>query len=405
MFLRPVLAAACLAAAGALEYCSSVSGDGCETLRVYPSGSAVYLDTGSLGAQDAISLENITGVKQLKYMRRNTSPRKAPGSPLGAKFRNFRRQVLEMRWDDGSKEGVYSGTIPALGPTSTLSYSGHTFFFTYNGEEIARFLMTAGVNMYIIEPASDDAETFASPAYTHAKEEEAFMRRYEEETGYPWLAFYGRDKPVLNMWPAEFLGQTHVVASPHAYTHADGVSEGDLALSLQVLSHAPAGPRVFLVKELLSEFECDHVVELGKKVIRDSMVGQGGGFKSKTRTSRNGWLRRSASPTLERIYKRFGDVSAAASRFFSRRRGLWPRLFRGDKAAPPRPPVHHPTGPGHQPRAAVAGQERGGAPGGPLREEPGVRAAPRLWGRRDAGAADADAAALHRPAGARRRHV
>ena len=57
-------------------------------------------------------------------MRRNTSPRKAPGSPLGAKFRNFRRQVLEMRWDDGSKEGVYSGTIPALGPTSTLSYSG-----------------------------------------------------------------------------------------------------------------------------------------------------------------------------------------------------------------------------------------------------------------------------------------
>ena len=38
------------------------------------------------------------------------------------------------------------------------------------------------------------------------------------------------------------------------------------------------------------------------------MVGQGGGFKSKTRTSRNGWLRRSASPTLERIYKRFGDV-------------------------------------------------------------------------------------------------
>mmetsp|Transcript_5743 Transcript_5743/g.17958 ORF Transcript_5743/g.17958 Transcript_5743/m.17958 type:complete len:379 (+) Transcript_5743:1559-2695(+) len=308
MFLRPVLAAACLAAAGALEYCSSVSGDGCETLRVYPSGSAVYLDTGSLGAQDAISLENITGVKQLKYMRRNTSPRKAPGSPLGAKFRNFRRQVLEMRWDDGSKEGVYSGTIPALGPTSTLSYSGHTFFFTYNGEEIARFLMTAGVNMYIIEPASDDAETFASPAYTHAKEEEAFMRRYEEETGYPWLAFYGRDKPVLNMWPAEFLGQTHVVASPHAYTHADGVSEGDLALSLQVLSHAPAGPRVFLVKELLSEFECDHVVELGKKVIRDSMVGQGGGFKSKTRTSRNGWLRRSASPTLERIYKRFGDV-------------------------------------------------------------------------------------------------
>ena len=109
-------------------------------------------------------------------MRRNTSPRKAPGSPLGAKFRNFRRQVLEMRWDDGSKEGVYSGTIPALGPTSTLSYQGHTFFFTYQGQEIARFLMEAGVNLYIIHPAPDDAETFASPAYQHAKEEHRHPR-------------------------------------------------------------------------------------------------------------------------------------------------------------------------------------------------------------------------------------
>ena len=59
---------------------------------------------------------------------------------------------------------------------------------------------------------------------------------------------------------------------------------------------------------MLSQFECDHIIEMGTKVIRESMVGQGGGFKSKTRTSRNGWLRRSASPTLERIYKRFGDV-------------------------------------------------------------------------------------------------
>ena len=134
------------------------------------------------------------------------------------------------------------------------------------------------------------------------------MRDYAKRTGVPWLAFYPRPKPILNMWPAEFLGQTHVVASPHAYTHAEGIAEGDLALSLQVVSHAPQGPRVFLVREMLSQFECDHIIEMGTKVIRESMVGQGGGFKSKTRTSRNGWLRRSASPTLERIYKRFGDV-------------------------------------------------------------------------------------------------
>ena len=162
----------------------------------------------------------------------------------------------------------------------------------------------AGVNLYIIEPAADDAEALASEEYRRVKEEAEFMPKYQRETGAPWLAYYKREKPILNMWPAEFLGQTHVVASPHAYTHADGVSEGDLALSLQVLSHAPAGPRVFPVKELMSDFECDHIIQLGKKVIQESTVGDvGAHYKSNTRTSQNGWLRRTQSETLERVRK------------------------------------------------------------------------------------------------------
>ena len=46
-----------------------------------------------------------------------------------------------MRWNDGSKEGVYSGDLLGLGRTSTLSYDGHTFFFMLRGEEVARFKM------------------------------------------------------------------------------------------------------------------------------------------------------------------------------------------------------------------------------------------------------------------------
>jgi prolyl 4-hydroxylase len=379
-------------AAAALEYCSALNDGQCETLRAHDTGAPVFLDTGSLGGETTLDDLLDTGIKELKYMKTHTSPRKARGASMGAKFRNFRRETLDMRWDDGSKEGVYSGDLAGLGRTSTLSYDGHTFFFMLGTEEVARFRMNSDENVYIIEPLPDDQEVLQSDQYRAALEERAFMKDYAQRTGVPWLAFYPRPKPILNMWPAEFLGgkpasspshddvggffsdfesledvgavaacqreretarsrrcvarhavdaaaamassrdrsgavvviarasprltpsplhntgQTHVVASPHAYTHEEGIAEGDLALSLQVVSHAPQGPRVFLVREMLSQFECDHIIEMGTKVIRESMVGQGGGFKSKTRTSRNGWLRRSASPTLERIYKRFGDV-------------------------------------------------------------------------------------------------
>ena len=308
MALRTAAIALLVARAAALEYCSALNDGQCETLRAHDTGAPVFLDTGSLGGETTLDDLLDTGIKELKYMKAHTSPRKARGASMGAKFRNFRRETLDMRWDDGSKEGVYSGDLAGLGRTSTLSYDGHTFFFMLHGEEVARFKMNSDENVYIIEPLPDDQEVLQSDQYKAALEERAFMKDYAQRTGVPWLAFYPRPKPILNMWPAEFLGQTHVVASPHAYTHEEGIAEGDLALSLQVVSHAPQGPRVFLVREMLSQFECDHIIEMGTKVIRESMVGQGGGFKSKTRTSRNGWLRRSASPTLERIYKRFGDV-------------------------------------------------------------------------------------------------
>ncbi|KAJ1449502.1 hypothetical protein M885DRAFT_535286 [Pelagophyceae sp. CCMP2097] len=216
-----------------------------------------------------------------------------------------------MRWDDRSAAGMYSGEIPGLGRTSTLSYVGHTFFFLDKASrtEVARFTMESGVNFYIIEPTAGEAETLASPLYVAALAEAAFMADYSKRTGTPWLSAYGRGRPVLNMWPADNVGQTHVVSTKHSH-HVDAATQlpGDLALQLTVLSHAPQGPRAFVVKNLLSDFECDHIIELGKSVVKPSLVGQLGGFKSKTRSSENGWLSRSASPVLENMYLRFADV-------------------------------------------------------------------------------------------------
>jgi hypothetical protein len=43
-------------------------------------------------------------------------------------------------------------------------------------------------------------------------------------------------------------------------------------------------------------------------VVRPSIVGQDGGFKSRTRTSENGWLRRSRTDVLETVHRRFADA-------------------------------------------------------------------------------------------------
>lgn len=79
-------------------------------------------------------------------------------------------------------------------------------------------------------------------------------------------------------------------------------------LNLTVVSKAPEGPRVFLIEDLMSDFECDHVIAEGAKVVSPSQVGSDKGFKSGSRTSENGWLSRTKTEILDTIHSRFADA-------------------------------------------------------------------------------------------------
>jgi len=122
-----------------------------------------------------------------------------------------------------------------------------------------------------------------------------------------------RAPPELNIWPAQHVGQVHTVQSAHGYwrgnIHEEEVQSTDpVALDLTVLSKGPEGPRVFLIKDLLSDFECEHIKDLGTQVIAPSIVGSHGGFKSSTRTSQTGWLNKDKTKILTTMHKRFADV-------------------------------------------------------------------------------------------------
>mmetsp|Transcript_29738 Transcript_29738/g.60779 ORF Transcript_29738/g.60779 Transcript_29738/m.60779 type:complete len:459 (-) Transcript_29738:262-1638(-) len=235
----------------------------------------------------------------------------ATSSALGAKFRNFRKDSLEMYWDDGTTPGMYSGKVAAMGRTATTSYVGHAFRFLdpVTKAVVVRLEMRADTTMYLIPPHEDDVETLNSEAYLAAVEQAAWYKDYFETTGVPWLSMHERPKPVLNMWPAERLGQVHTVLSKERFWVSDTEQANeDASVSLTVVSKGPTGPRVFLVTDLMSEFECEHIVMQGEQVVKPSIVGQDGGFKSRTRTSENGWLSRGRSNVLETVHKRFADV-------------------------------------------------------------------------------------------------
>jgi hypothetical protein len=266
--------------------------------------------------------EPITNLDELnvpfvEYMR--DEPLVTDTRPMAAKFRNFKRYRLEKRWDDGSADGVFSGHIAANGFSSTNTYTTHTFIFldTRGGgkREVARFEMRDDRHLMIIEPDEDDTKTLSSEAYRLTMEEQAFMKKYYDENGTPWLAYYPRQKPRLALWPADRLGQTHKVISNQGFYNCDPAGpKGEagcydpspVQLDVKVVS---TGPRVLVMEKLLSDWECEHIQKLGEQVIARSSVGDSSSsFTSNTRTSENGWLSRHTDAVLDTIYRRFADA-------------------------------------------------------------------------------------------------
>ena len=241
--------------------------------------------------------------------------------PMGAKFRSFWRRELEMRWDDGTEEGTYSGVIEAMGFTATNTYTTHTFIFfdrtlPRGEQEVVRYEMEDDSHLYIIDPEPSDARARSSDDYAEVKREQTYMRKYYAEHGKPWLQHYPRALPVLNMWPATRVGQTHAVTSRRSFFRCDPNEPSNsletcrdtapVSIELKAVSTAP---RVFVVEDLLSEFECEYVKKLGQKIITRSTVGTAkNGFESQTRTSQTAWIKRSHSSVIDQIFARAADV-------------------------------------------------------------------------------------------------
>ena len=262
------------------------------------NGASVIVDDGTAHPERYVTRLEDLGVPFATYLR-DAPDLTNQFRPMGAKFRSFWPRKLQMRYDDGSKHGAYSGLIRSMGYTATNTYTKHVFAFhempaggndpnAPPGALVKRFTMDDNGQMYILEPENNAAgeEVKASPTYKATMAEYKFAGEYFAEHGTPWLSFYPRAKPVLNLWPATQLGQSHHVFSSHGYYSCDprGISETEaeacgsaqgvrVPLKLEVVS---TSPKVFVVEDLLSEFECEHIRALGETVVHRSTVGDGG---------------------------------------------------------------------------------------------------------------------------------
>jgi hypothetical protein len=94
------------------------------------------------------------------------------------------------------------------------------------------------------------------------------------------------------------------------------VTPDDVALALsepdpQVVPLSWESPRIFLIKNFLSEDECDHVVRVATPQLTRSTVvdGHGGGVVDPIRNSAGMFVRRRSDPIITRIENRLANIS------------------------------------------------------------------------------------------------
>ncbi|ETO33788.1 hypothetical protein RFI_03313 [Reticulomyxa filosa] len=271
--------------------------------------------------------------------------------PVAVVIKNGRSSWVDYYWENPeTKELVYQGKIDPRGTTATSSYVGHVFVFTpmkkSTKKAFARIEIKADKNLYILPLGKKNRKEKDLKYYQSLLEEEIFVEEYKKKTGKPiqciwggnkskpkkWLAHYPRSPPILHMWSANHVGQTHHVTSNEYYwtcipddiTDANAVQQcrdnKPLSITLQVLS---TDPKVFQIDnvtsllcvlecvyhtKVLSEVEADLVISLAKPKIKRSLAGTHGGLVSNTRTSKNTWIDRNEHAVMETLYRRAADI-------------------------------------------------------------------------------------------------
>jgi len=304
---------------------------------------------------------------------------------LAGKFINMSNKHLDFYWE--SSEGGTAHLMRHYDPFSTGgtgTFPTHRFFLADPDEPTVKvhlwIVEEYPENLYVYDPylvegdpAATDANLDANLSnlerlqYDRWKKTLLYNEQYKAFTGRSYLANFGMNGPRKPsnhfMWRADYFGQEHWVATKETHfvslppnvgkiiqVGSKRVFEEDdprilqehrerdeetyepldyMNMTLKVLSCAP---RVFEIKNFLSQKEVDHILDLaGGITLQESTTGDVGSNKSrrkteerverktKVRTSRNSWMERENSPVIDAIYRRAADLTRIDESFLRAR--------------------------------------------------------------------------------------
>lgn len=297
---------------------------------------------------------------------------------LAGKFINMSNEHMEFYWE--SSEGGTAHFMRHYTPFSsggTGTFPSHRFFLTRPGFPNTKvhlwIVEEYPNNLYVYDPykvEGDPEQTEQNLQENLSPKERAqydkwvktllFHDQYKAFTGRSYLANYDdngpRDPSSHYMWRADYFGQEHWVTTKETHfvtlptknlgavrefgkqriledddpRHFQEHRERDedtfepleyMNMTLKVLSVAP---RVFEIKNFLSETEVNHILEIAGGVdLKASTTGdvgtnsrgnkgrgaEGIERKTKVRTSKNSWVGRERSPIIDAIYRRAADLT------------------------------------------------------------------------------------------------
>lgn len=139
---------------------------------------------------------------------------------MSAKFRCLVVDGCDI-WFDDSNGGIPQGTLKLGQESTTNTYEGHVFFATKKDDKDAVLATFEMLKDKVLYPILEKDHPPPRKLWKLHQKEEAFMLDYYERTGILWRHYYGpngpRAPPILYMWPAEEIGQTHHVQSFASY--------------------------------------------------------------------------------------------------------------------------------------------------------------------------------------------
>jgi hypothetical protein len=310
-------------------------------------------------------LMKMPGINFKAYVRADiaTFYREKPGSRVvhkpdfngqAGKFVNMSPDPVDLHWDGGLASGPQLNDH--LGPWQaggTATFPTHKFIFTKPGrpdEVLCRMTVVPGVSMYYCDPFTDEnSHPSADPRsrgvqlsggnrsvdslsaqdranYEAHKFNLHFGSLYQNFTGTEWLTMYPKSPPKHKIWRADYFGQEHQVQTKETQflkippteklhrlkrseqrRHDDSFAEyrapGEMNITIKALS---CTPRAFEVRNFLSDFEADYLLDIVNKGKLERSTTNG--HLSETRTSSTTWIPRDTDQIVDAIFRRVADT-------------------------------------------------------------------------------------------------